>query len=86
RVGDFYETYNRDAEILCSQLALTLVPTEPIAEIKAVASLPHYSLDVALHKLVKAGYRVGICDPLEPRKAETNKRGITDLFKPEKER
>ncbi len=84
RVGDFYETYNRDAEILSSQLALTLVQTEQNPEIQAVALLPHYSLDVALHKLVKAGYKVDICEPLESPKSEANKRSITDLCKTDK--
>lgn len=84
RVGDFYETFNRDAEILSSQLELTSVLTEQNPDIKAAASLPFYSLNIALRKLVKAGYRVGVCDPLELPKAEPNKRGITDLFKKEK--
>ncbi len=30
-----------------------------------LAGFPHHSLDTYLHKLVKAGHRVAICDQLE---------------------
>ena len=80
RVGDFYETFNEDAETVSRILGITLVLTEQDPDIKAAASLPHYNLDTALHKLVKGGYKVGICDQLEAPKAGTMKRGVTGLF------
>jgi DNA mismatch repair protein MutS len=51
-------------------------------ETAAVLSVPHFSLDVALRKLVKAGYTVGICDQLEDPKTSIGhvKRGVTDLI------
>lgn len=70
RVGDFYETFNQDAEIVSRILGVSLVLTEQDPNIKAGASLPHYHLDTALHKLVKAGHKVGICDQLEAPKAD----------------
>src|SRR5207237_3627679 len=49
-----------------------------------LASIPHHALDTYLHKLVKAGYRVAICDQLEdPRQAKgIVKRGVTELVTP----
>lgn len=69
RVGDFYETFNEDAEIVSRILGITLVLTEQDPNIKAAVSLPYYHLDTALHKLVKTGFKVGICDQLEAPKA-----------------
>jgi DNA mismatch repair protein MutS len=80
RVGDFYETFNEDAETVSRILGTTLSLTEQDPDIKAGASLPHYTLDTALHKLVKAGYKVAICDQLEAPKAGPMKRGVTGLF------
>ena len=80
RVGDFYETFNEDAEIVSRILGITVTLTEQDPDIKAGASLPHYTLDTALHKLVKAGYKVGICDQLEAPKAGPMKCGVTGLF------
>ena len=80
RVGDFYETFNEDAKIVSCTLGITLVLTEQDPDVKAGASLPHYTLDTALHKLVKAGYKVAICDQLEAPKAGSMKRGFTELF------
>lgn len=84
RVGDFYETFNRDAEIASRILGLTLTKQQDKAgeekneneEAKSITSLPHYNLDTALHKLVKAGYQVGVCDQLEIPKPEPMKRGV----------
>ncbi|NTS43026.1 hypothetical protein HRG84_19225 [Flavisolibacter sp. BT320] len=38
-------------------------------------SIPHYALDTALHKLVRAGHKVGLCNQLEePKKTQTGKK------------
>jgi DNA mismatch repair protein MutS len=49
-----------------------------------LAGFPHHALDTYLHKLVKAGYRVAICDQLEdPKQAKgIVKRGVTELVTP----
>lgn len=49
-----------------------------------MAGFPHHALDTYLHKLVKAGYRVAICDQLEdPKQAKgIVKRGVTELVTP----
>lgn len=76
RVGDFYETFGQDAIITSQVLGITLTKRNngnPAAS--ELAGFPHHALDTYLHKLVKAGYRVAICDQLEdPKMAITLKR------------
>lgn len=81
RVGDFYETFNRDAEIVSRLINVTLMK-QPDAEIKAQASIVHYSIYEAIRKLVKAGYRVALCEQLEEPKAGPMKRGVMEVMCP----
>jgi DNA mismatch repair protein MutS len=85
RVGDFYETFGGDAVIASGVLGITLTKrNNGAADSAELAGFPHHSLDTYLHKLVKAGYRVAICDQLEdPRSAKgIVKRGVTELVTP----
>lgn len=85
RVGDFYETFGEDAIITSQVLGITLTRrNNGAASSSELAGFPHHSLDTYLHKLVKAGYRVAICDQLEdPKQAKgIVKRGVTELVTP----
>ena len=85
RVGDFYETFGQDAIIASQVLGITLTKRNNGAAASLdLAGFPHHSLDTYLHKLVKAGYRVAICDQLEdPRQAKgIVKRGVTEMLTP----
>ena len=85
RVGDFYETFGQDAIIASQVLGITLTKRNTGAAASLdLAGFPHHSLDTYLHKLVKAGYRVAICDQLEdPRQAKgIVKRGVTEMLTP----
>src|SRR3954470_13933368 len=85
RVGDFYETFNEDAHIASRVLGITLTKrANGSASTVDLAGFPHHSLDTYLHKLVKAGYRVAICDQLEDPKLTKGivKRGVTELVTP----
>ena len=86
RVGDFYETFGNDAVIAAKVLGITLTSRNKDDEnATQLAGFPHHALDTYLHKLVKAGYRVAICDQLEDPKLATNtivKRGVTELVTP----
>jgi len=63
RVGDFYETFGQDAVIASGVLGITLTKrNNGAASSLELAGFPHHALDTYLHKLVKAGYRVAICD------------------------
>lgn len=85
RVGDFYETFGKDA-IKTSQIldiVLTKRSNGSAADIE-LAGFPHHALDTYLPKLVRAGQRVAICDQLEdPKQTKTIvKRGVTELVTP----
>lgn len=85
RVGDFYETFGQDAVIASQVLGITLTKRNNGAAASLdLAGFPHHALDTYLHKLVKAGYRVAICDQLEdPKQAKgVVKRGVTDMITP----
>lgn len=85
RVGDFYETFGQDAIVAAQVLGITLTKRNSAsATALELAGFPHHALDTYLHKLVKAGYRVAICDQLEdPKEAKgIVKRGVTELITP----
>ncbi len=85
RVGDFYETFGQDAVIASQVLGITLTKRNNGAAASLdLAGFPHHALDTYLHKLVKAGYRVAICDQLEDPKTAKGvvKRGVTDMITP----
>ena len=85
RVGDFYETFSEDAHIASRVLGITLTKrANGSAATVDLAGFPHHALDTYLHKLVKAGYRVAICDQLEDPKLTKGivKRGVTELVTP----
>jgi DNA mismatch repair protein MutS len=85
RVGDFYETFGEDAVKASSCLGITLTKrgNGAAGEIP-LAGIPYHSLDNYLSKLVKAGYRVAICEQLEdPKMTKTIvKRGVTEIITP----
>ena len=85
RVGDFYETFGEDAIVASKVLGITLTKrNNGAASSSELAGFPHHSLDTYLHKLVKAGHRVAICDQLEDPKNVKGivKRGVTDMLTP----
>lgn len=85
RVGDFYETFGKDAVRTANILDITLTKRGAGSTSETeLAGFPHHALNVYLPKLVKAGLRVAICDQLEdPKKAKSIvKRGVTELVTP----
>ncbi|MGB5873070.1 MAG: DNA mismatch repair protein MutS [Bacteroidota bacterium] len=85
RMGDFYETFEDDARTTSSVLGITLTKRgNGTAGEVPLAGFPHHSLDSYLPKLVKAGYRVAICEQLEdPRLAKgIVKRDVIEVVTP----
>ena len=85
RVGDFYETFGEDAVKASKILGITLTKrANGQATFIELAGFPHHSVDTYLPKLVRAGYRVAICDQLEDPKLTKSivKRGVTELVTP----
>ncbi|TMG09763.1 MAG: DNA mismatch repair protein MutS [Chloroflexi bacterium] len=69
RLGDFYETFDEDAETVARELEITLT-SRPVSKNQRVplAGIPHHSLDSHLGKLIARGYKVAICEQMEPPK------------------
>jgi DNA mismatch repair protein MutS len=85
RVGDFYETFGEDAVKASSCLGITLTKRHngSAGEVP-LAGIPYHALENYLPKLIKAGYRVAICEQLEDPKMTKNivKRGVTEIITP----
>jgi len=85
RVGDFYETFHDDAVKASAILGIILTKRGAGSNSETkLAGFPYHSLNTYLHKLVKAGERVAICEQLEdPKKTKSIvKRGVTELITP----
>lgn len=87
RVGDFYESYADDALLTSKVLGLVLTKRSngekgPLP----MAGFPHHAMDTYLNKLVRAGYKVAVCDQLEDPKFVAGKnlvkRGVTEVVTP----
>lgn len=61
RFGDFYASYQEDAEETARITGVTVTADN---EGDKTAEFPHYALDTYLPKLIRAGHRVAICDML----------------------
>ena len=85
RCGDFYETYGEDALIASKVLGIVLTKRSSATPgAIPMAGFPHHSLETYLPRLVRAGYKVAVCDQLEDPKLTKNivKRGVTELVTP----
>jgi DNA mismatch repair protein MutS len=81
RMGDFYELFYKDAETAAAALGITLTQrTEGIP----MAGVPYHALEGYLHRLIKEGYRVAICEQMEdPAQAKgVVQRDVTRLVTP----
>lgn len=62
RRGDFYESYKEDAEACAKTLGIALTFRSDGLE---MAGCPYHALDTYLPRLIRAGYRIAICDTIE---------------------
>lgn len=96
RVGDFYETYQQDAEKASNILGITLTKSNsqkgPDGKAVSMAGFPYHALNTYLPKLIRAGERVAICDQLEAPRAtkqresadqgEQTKQSVKEIVQP----
>lgn len=61
RLGDFYEAFYEDAELIAKELDLTLTKRGDIP----MAGVPHHICDTYVDRLVAKGYRVAIAEQME---------------------
>jgi len=84
QVGDFYELFFDDAKTAAASLGIALTARgkskgEPIP----LCGVPVHALDHYLTKLVRAGFKVAICDQLEqPVPGKVVERGVTQVLTP----
>ena len=73
-IGDFYETFGTDAELVSRELEIVLTSrSRGSAHRIPLAGVPYHSAEGYIAKLVGKGYKVAICDQLEDAK---NAKGI----------
>ena len=83
RLGDFYEAFFEDANLLSRELELTLTGRSAgLEERVPMCGVPHHAVNVYIEKLVEKGYRIGICEQLEDPKEATGivERGLTQII------
>ncbi|HSB66534.1 MAG TPA: DNA mismatch repair protein MutS, partial [Anaerolineales bacterium] len=63
RLGDFYETFDQDAEIAARELDIVLT-SRPVGKGVRVplAGIPHHAAENYLARLIERGYHVAICE------------------------
>ncbi len=63
RLGDFYETFERDAEIAAEVLDIVLTSREMGRGVRvALAGIPHHSAEGHIARLIAAGHKVAVCE------------------------
>lgn len=87
RVGDFYETYSDDAVLVSKVLGLVQTKrSNGDKEAVPMAGFPHHAIEQYLTRLIRAGYKVAVCDQLEDPKLIGSrtlvKRGVTEMVTP----
>lgn len=75
RLGDFYETFDNDAEITSRELDIVLTSRNVAKGIRIpMAGIPYHAVDNYLSRLISKGYHVAIAEQL----SEPDGRGIVD--------
>ena len=83
RLGDFYEMFFEDAELVSHELELTLTGRNAgLDERVPMCGVPYHAVDIYIDKLIKKGYKVAICEQLEDPKTTKGmvKRDITEVI------
>lgn len=85
RVGDFYEAFFDDAELIARELEIVLTSRDK-DKATPMAGIPYHALDSYLYKLVNAGNKVAILEQIEDAKnvpaGELVKRDIVRIVTP----
>lgn len=65
RLGDFYETFDEDAEITSRELDLVLTSRSFGKDVKSpMAGIPYHAVENYLARMIEKGYHVAICEQM----------------------
>src|SRR4030042_1415104 len=84
RMGDFYETFYSDAKICSNVCGLALTSRSKGDNPVPLAGVPFHAVDNYLKKMIKAGYKVAVCEQVEnPKLAQgVVKRDVVRIITP----
>jgi DNA mismatch repair protein MutS len=85
RMGDFYETFFDDAELLARTAGVTLTSRDKDSDHPVpLAGVPYHAIDTYLARLLEAGLTVAICEQVEDPAAAKGlvKREVVEILSP----
>ena len=85
RMGDFFEMFYEDAEKAAPILNITLTArNKKASDVTKMCGVPHHSIAGPIGKLLAAGFKVAICDQIEPVSQAKGlvKRAVTRILTP----
>ena len=85
RLGDFYEMFFEDAQLVSAELELTLTGRDCGEEERApMCGVPYHSSETYIGRLIEKGYKVAICEQVEDPKSAKNlvKREVIRVITP----
>ena len=85
RMGDFYETFYDDAKVASRVLGLTLTTRDKTSEHPVpLAGVPFHSAEAYIARLLRAGYKVAVCDQVEDPALARGlvRRAVTEVLTP----
>src|SRR5579859_4643019 len=86
RLGDFYETFDHDAEIASRELDIVLTHraggSKGKGERQPMAGIPYHAADGYIARLVEKGYHVAVVDQMEPPGKKLVRREVTRVITP----
>ncbi|MEO7737359.1 MAG: DNA mismatch repair protein MutS, partial [Candidatus Dojkabacteria bacterium] len=83
RMGDFYETFDEDAELVSRVLGITLTSRGKNENRQPLAGIPYHALPTYMPRLVEAGLKIAIADQMEtPVPGKLVEREITKIITP----
>jgi DNA mismatch repair protein MutS len=82
RLGDFYEAFDEDAEIVSRELEITLTGRPNRNGRTPMAGVPHHAVDSYVARLIERGYHVVIADQMEPPGKKLVRREVTKVITP----
>ena len=65
RLGDFYESFDDDAEIVARELDIVLTSRNVAKGVRVpMAGIPHHAMENYLSRLIEKGYHIAICEQI----------------------